>query len=113
MAAYGAADLAVLLKAKYSFTDSNVLKMINFGAPYSANDAFYDFFTNGLASSVTGVAVINERDLVPYLSVPLYAWRRLGTQYILHDPNYPALVDTLYSHQVSDHVHSLCSALIT
>lgn len=101
MAAYGAADLAVLLKAKYSFTDSNVLKMINFGAPYSANDAFYDFFTNGLASSVTGVAVINERDIVPYLSVPLYAWRRLGAQYILHDPNYPLLVDTLYSHQMA------------
>ena len=40
LAAYGAADLAVLLKAKYLFTDSNVLKMINFGAPYSANDAF-------------------------------------------------------------------------
>lgn len=101
LAAYGAADLAVLLKAKYSFTDSNVLKMINFGAPYSANDAFYDFFTNGLASSVTGVAVINERDIVPYLSVPLYAWRRLGAQYILHDPNYPLLVDTLYSHQMA------------
>ena len=98
------------ISRKYSFTDSNVLKMINFGAPYSANDAFYDFFTNGLA---TGVAVINKRDLVPYLSVLLYAWRRMGTQYILHNPNYPALVDTLYSHQVSDHVHSLCSTLIT
>jgi pimeloyl-ACP methyl ester carboxylesterase len=113
LAAYGAADLAILLKAKYSFTNSNVLKMINFAAPYSANDAFYDFFTNGLAGSVTGVAVINERDVVPYLSVPLYAWRRLGAQYILHDPNYPALVDTYYSHQVSDHVHSLCSTLIS
>ena len=75
--------------------------MINFGAPYSANDVFYDFFTKGLASSVTSVAVINERDIVPYLSVPLYAWRRF-TQYILHDPNYPVLVDTPYSHLVSD-----------
>ena len=58
LAAYGAADIAVLLKAKYSFTNSNVLKMINFGAPCSANDVFYDFFTNGLASSVPSVAVI-------------------------------------------------------
>ena len=65
LANYSAADLAILLKAKYSFTNRDVLKMINFGAPYSANDAFYDFFTNGLASSLTSVAVINEKDAIP------------------------------------------------
>lgn len=100
LANYSAADLAILLKAKYSFTNRNVLKMINFGAPYSANDAFYDFFTNGLASSLTSVAVINEKDVVPYISVPIYLWRRLGTPYTLYDPNYE-LPDPLYSHSVS------------
>ena len=101
LAAYCAADLAILLKAKYSFTNRNVLKMINFGAPYSANDAFYDFFTNGLASSLTSVAVINENDLIPYINVPIYFWRRLGTPYTLYDPNY-VLPGPSYSHAVSD-----------
>lgn len=99
LATYCAADLAILLKAMFSFTNRNVLRMINFGAPYSANDAFYDFFTNGLASSLTSVAVINEKDVVPYISVPLYAWRRLGTPYTLIDPNY-AVPGPLYSHSI-------------
>ena len=94
LANYSAADLAILLKAKYSFTNRDVLKMINFGAPYSANDAFYDFYTNGLASGLTSVAVINEKDVVPYISVPIYLWRRLGTPYTLYDPNYALCIPT-------------------
>ena len=101
LANYCVVDLAILFLAKYSFTNRNVLKMINFGAPYSANGAFYDFFTNTLANSLTSVAVISEKDPIPYVYLPTYSWMRLGMPYIVYDSNY-ALPGSLYQHLVSD-----------
>jgi hypothetical protein len=70
------------MKSTYGFQDRKVLKLISFGAPRCANDEFYTFFTQGLAGSLTAVAVIHDQDSVPYISVS-FRWWRLGQDFTL------------------------------